>query len=535
MIMKRGIFTALIALSMASASAQTAYDAQNVAQKELNGTARFVGMGGAMSALGGDVSTIATNPAGIAIYRGNDAALTLGYSITGTESDYLGETFTNDKYRFSLDNVGLVISNKVGNVTPLRYVNFGFNYHKAKSFYRNMSMQGMMGMFDGMYISQARYMAQQASNNQAWLNQYGEQFNYGSADIYTDNDAGWLGAIGYQGWLIDEIDNGKDNPYSYVPYLPDEADAYFHSQERGGIDQFDFNIAFNFQERFYFGVTLGAYAVDYHKNTLYDEDYGNGEGYSLESFNRIHGSGVDLKLGAIVRPFEYSPLRLGLSIHTPIFYELTYTTGALLQSDMVIEGDTPEKVVVDTYKELGNRDMERDFNLQTPWLFNVSLGYTVGNYLALGAEYEYEDYSTMKFKYPDNMEMAFETDEVGYTLKGVSTYRIGAELKPIPQFALRAGYNFSSAAFKEDAIKLFPDNSIGTDTDFSNTKDMSTYTLGVGYRGNAFYADVAFKYSSYESDFYPFVNEIDHTFVTPEATKVNNNRTQVLFTLGYRF
>ena len=96
----------------------------------------------------------------------------------------------------------------------------------------------------------------------------------------------------------------------------------------------------------------------------------------------------------------------------------------------------------------------RDFNLQTPWLFNVSLGYTVGNFLALGAEYEYEDFSTMKFKYPDNMEMAFETDEVGYTLKGVSTYRIGAELKPIPEFALRAGYNFSSAAFREDAIKL---------------------------------------------------------------------------------
>ena len=76
--MKRGIFTALIALVMANASAQTAYDAQAIAQKELNGTARFVGMGGAMSALGGDVSTIATNPAGVAIYRSNDATRTLG-------------------------------------------------------------------------------------------------------------------------------------------------------------------------------------------------------------------------------------------------------------------------------------------------------------------------------------------------------------------------------------------------------------------------------------------------------------------------
>ena len=43
----------------------------------MNGTARFVGMGGAMGALGGDISTIGTNPAGIGIYRSNDAMLTL--------------------------------------------------------------------------------------------------------------------------------------------------------------------------------------------------------------------------------------------------------------------------------------------------------------------------------------------------------------------------------------------------------------------------------------------------------------------------
>ena len=44
----------MIALAMftaVGAGAQTIYDATNIAQKELNGTARFVGMGGAMGAL----------------------------------------------------------------------------------------------------------------------------------------------------------------------------------------------------------------------------------------------------------------------------------------------------------------------------------------------------------------------------------------------------------------------------------------------------------------------------------------------------
>ncbi len=52
---------------------------------------------------------------------------------------------------------------------------------------------------------------------------------------------------------------------------------------------------------------------------------------------------------------------------------------------------------VDTY-DIMNGDMVRQFHLQTPWTYNVSLGYTVGSSLALGAEYEYQDYSSMKFK-----------------------------------------------------------------------------------------------------------------------------------------
>ena len=125
---------------------------------------------------------------------------------------------------------------------------------------------------------------------------------------------GW-GTMGYQGALVLE-DIESEDYNTYLPYIPSEADAYFLSRERGGIDQYDFNISFNINDRFYFGVTLGAYDVDYNKYSLYDEMYaykweGDGqiyeEGYSLESFNRIHGSGFDFKFGAIFRPIEDSP------------------------------------------------------------------------------------------------------------------------------------------------------------------------------------------------------------------------------------
>lgn len=537
------LMIAFAGFMVATTEAQTVYDAANIAEKDLNGTARFVGMGGAMGALGGDISTIGTNPAGIGIYRSNDVMLTFGYSTTGTESNYLGNKFESNKNRWNFDNAGFVIASKIGNMTALRYVNFGFNYHRSKSFYKNMTMQGLLGSFGDQFVSQVRSMSQQANAAEEYVyNRFKEHLNFGSKDIFTDPDAGWLGALGSQGALFKE--DLSVNPNHYFPVVPDEVDGYFLSRERGGIDQYDFNISFNVNDRVYLGLTIGAYGVDYNKYSFYDEDYGNGEGYSLESFNRISGSGFDVKFGAIIRPFETSPLRIGLAVHTPTFYNLTYTTGAYLNSDVYVDGqEQTTNFQVDTYAALGDRDMDRDFKLRTPWVFNASLGYTVGNYLALGAEYEYEDYSSMKFKYPEGDEMEFENNEVDLCLKGVNTLRLGLEWKPISAFALRAGYNYSTAAFKEDALKVLPSNSINTDTDFANSQTKNTFTLGIGYRGSMFYADLAYKFDMYKSDFYPFYNDFYsesngaaiHDIVTPPTTKVTNTRSQVLLTLGLRF
>ena len=560
--MKKIITLATLGLLAAAVpmSAQTVYDAAKITNKDLNGTARFVGMGGAMGALGGDISTIGTNPAGIGIYRSNDAMVSFGLSAYGTESNYMGYKMNSDKTRASFDNVGFVLSSKIGNATALRYVNFGFNYHKAKSFYKNMSMSGNLGDY-----TQTDYMAAQAGGIRDW-----------SGDIYTDPEVGWLSALGYDSYLITDLiahDGQGSVPSGYVPYIvngtqvknldgnlvyrtPEEyggmfwgGNGNFRSEERGGIDQYDFNISFNINDRVYLGMTIGAYAIDYSKYTFYDEDYGNGQGYNLQSWNKIHGSGFDVKFGAIVRPFEYSPLRIGLAIHTPTYYNLDYKTNARLESDVLNDLDiTNESGIgsgvigqynVDTY-DIMKGDMVRQFRLQTPWTYNVSLGYTIGTALALGAEYEYQDYSSMKFKDQEGYSETFEYENsTTPMMKGVSTIRLGAECKVIPQFALRAGYNYTSAIFNNDAYKDVPYNSIQTDTDFANTKALSNYTLGIGYRGSMFYADLAYKFSSYKEDFHPFINAYmdgDQLVIgSPEATKVKNTRSQVLLTLGLRF
>lgn len=554
--MKKIITLATLGLMITAAPivAQTVYDAAKITNKDLNGTARFVGMGGAMGALGGDISTIGTNPAGIGIYRSNDAMVSFGLSAYGTESNYMGNKINSDKVRASFDNAGFVLATKIGNATTLHYVNFGFNYHRAKSFYKNMSMKGNLGDH-----SQTFQMAEQATGITDWGNY-----------PYDDNNIGWLSVLGYDSWLIsnlttkvtdvpykdkngNQIYNINGEPLYEMPGsfygMTENGLANFRSEERGGVDQYDFNISFNISDRVYLGMTIGAYAVNYDKYSIYSENYSGdytGEGYDLVSMNKINGSGFDLKFGAIVRPFEYSPFRIGLAVHTPTYYKLDYKTSAYVLSDVYSEV-TGKIEPHDIYtSDMIEGDMIRQFRLQTPWTYNVSLGYTIGRNWALGAEYEYQDYSSMKFKNPDDgySDMFEYENSTTPMMKGVSTIRLGAEYKVIPQFALRAGYNYSTAIFNSDAYKDLPINSIQTDTDFANTKTLSNYTLGIGYRGSMFYADLAYKFSSYKEDFYPFV-EMDHviengiTYRTlgalPDVTKVKNTRSQVLLTLGVRF
>ena len=73
-----------------------------------------------------------------------------------------------------------------------------------------------------------------------------------------------------------------------------------------------------------------------------------------------------------------------------------------------------------------------------------------------------------------------------------------------------------------------------TDTEYFNDFGRNTVTVGLGYRGNRFYADLAYKYDMYKSDFYAFSDEeLVDDYLT--ATKVNNKRHQLLMTLGVHF
>ena len=516
--MKRYYMTIVLSLfCLGMVTAQTLYDGIEFSNKNLSGTARFVGMGGAMGALGGDISTIGSNPAGLGIYRSNDVMTSFSFSSHEIETTYGGNKFTNNRNRGGFDNFGFVFSSQIGN-DALRFLNFGFNYNRAKTFYRTREMSGVMGG------SQINQMITQANA------MYDAGIDIATLDpdysLFDMNNVGWLGAIGFESYLFNPAaEGGFGNIWEGSP------GANFYSKEWGGIDQYDFNVSMNFVDRVYFGVSVGAYDLNYKKYSFYGENLSSEEYYDLHSTKWIDGAGVDFKLGVIVRPFESSPFRFGVAFHSPTFYKLTLGTVASLYAMLESEDNDGNWGVNgmwrNTEDDVGR--MESDFKLETPWKVNLSLGHTIGSQLALGAEYEYQNNSSIKFKYPDGVSMTNANGLVNDYAKGVHTVRLGAEYNVIPQFAFRVGYNFSTASLKKESVKDLATNSIETDTDYANGESLNRFTVGMGYRGRSFYADLGYQFNHYKEKFYAFDNKY---LVPAEAT---NSRSHVVMTLGFRF
>lgn len=543
--MKRINILAALSMSVSALFAQTQYDAARITGTELNGTARFVGMGGAMGALGADISVIGTNPAGIALFRSHNVSTSFGFNKNMTISTFNGTKVNDSRTKASFDQIGFVYSNKIGNKTNLRYLNFGFNYHKAANFNRQMTSKGalngsslswqMTDMMNG-----AGYGSKESYDEVLdYDNPYVSEYFYGTP---------FLGLMGARTGLV----NGDTNEYGFYMNGWNGDMGEYYSREEGGISQYDFNMSFNVQDRYYFGVTLGVYDVNYNRYSSYSEtltlndgtDNGN---FTLNNWFSTRGTGYDLKFGFIARPFEYSPFRFGFAIHTPVWYMLTDRYTSTLNTDVLVMPNP----YTENLSEYLNPDYVWDYRMRTPWKFNVNMGTTFSGVLAVGAEYEYSDYSYINYKDYNGYEISSSNVATDKYLKGVHTLKLGMEAMLTPSFSFRAGYNYVTSAFKNGSVRYVPNvdtmsdkyiwfDETRTDPEYHNIKARNTITLGLGYRGRIVYADVAYKYDFYKSDFFMFDDYVfaDDGVTVLERNKpalIDHNRHQVLFTIGCSF
>ena len=511
--MKRIYLTvASLAFTGFVAVAQETYENTKLIDNDLNGTARYVGMGGAMEALGADLSTIGTNPAGLGLFRKGKADLSFGLvNQTG-----MNKFNSLSKINMSFDQIGVVFNLSK---TPNASINIGFNYHKSRNFDQLLNAANTLN---------------NASQNKLTYQKYRNQVFKERKDLtYSQLDALYMDNLLY--------DNRTKKYYNFP------ATGYLYNQEnKGYIGEYDMNLSANLNDRVYLGLTMGIHDVHYKGYTEYTENFvhnaNNIPGLTLNDSREITGTGFDVKFGAIVRPMAESPFRLGAYIHTPVWYDLTTSNYTVLTDG------TARPNVGETY----------DFRVNTPWKFGLSAGTTLADRIALGATYQYAAYNAMQTRIKDggtydwyygtyyesshnDRAMNNHTEDA---LKGQHTLKLGAEARITDHFSLRAGYNYLSALYKDAAVKDGSLNSPGTyyasSTSYVNWKDTNRFTFGLGWNVWRFNIDLAYQYSQQNGTFYPFMNyhegsapSVEDNIANP--TQVNNKRHQLLLTMGYKF
>lgn len=90
-----------------------------------------------MEALGADISTMGSNPAGIGLFRRSTVSTSFGLVSQDDAKSFRNANKTN----MSFDQIGLVYSTRFGRNS---IVNVGFNYHKSKNFDFILSAAGSL-------------------------------------------------------------------------------------------------------------------------------------------------------------------------------------------------------------------------------------------------------------------------------------------------------------------------------------------------------------------------------------------------------
>lgn len=520
--MKRIIYALFFVLPL-MANSQNMYNVAGLLENDPVGTARFVGMGGSMGALGGNISVMGTNPAGTAVYRSSDFYISGAMDIVNNKSAFNGTKNKEGYVGAGLSNLGLVVACDI-EASPVKFVNLGLDYHRKSNLKNNFFMNGDPNGFSQQYAINDLYW-------RLWDNNYQPfDINNINSDMYSGFNHNWLALLAADVALCDKDGNFLIHPDNhelagYPVVFPDQVDYY--SEQRGGVDVVDFNISTNIEDRVYLGATVGYHIVDYSRYSSYTEsDFVEMTSYSLENYYNVKGSGVDFKLGAIFRPFKYSPFKVALSVHTPVLYRLRdYSSATMIGpygAEFTTEGSS-------CYGEL----LATAYSLKTPWRFGTAMSYTFGKCFAVNAEYEYADASSLAFSKRTDIGVC-QNDEISYNLKSQHTFRVGAELT-VKKIALRAGYNYISAPFRSTAFKYMPNaTTADTSTEYQNKYAKNIATVGLGYAGKIVYIDVAYMYQHQKSDFYSYY-DMDYPDSESRVAKVKTNGHSIIAGIGIRF
>ncbi len=562
--MKRLIITLAAVATTAAAAAQQSggllmdkdllmpSDMFELSQTQFNfGTARAMAMAGAFTSLGADLSSMSINPAGLGMYRHNDISVTPMMSFARSKTN-APEYGNNSRDRFSMANIGVVINAYEGS-RSLVSLNIGFGYNRIADLNYDYAFQRQ---------NQAATIGDAYARQLYWggISKYSFYNGGGSGNWNWNNIAPeyWNAALAYRGFLIDQVDPNKPDSWQPTWVTPNaDVDHYTMLRSKGSIGEYVLSVGANINNKIYIGASLGIQSVyqrkyiDYVEEYFYSDpsqaipDFGNsGLDYQLLRWKLnqsviVDGTGVNFKAGVVYRPT--ANLRLGVAIHTPTYYSLDRKFQSAAAGLAYANNDTDPNVKPD---DEGYISTAGDPNMTSPLLVDdgpnswsfvsptrlmFGASYTFGERGVISVDYERDWYNGIRIKdNPSGLDsQSWYNDTFRDVFKGSNILRVGAEFKPLPVLALRAGFGYSGSMLKDDKTVLAS----------PAIKETTYYGAGIGFvLARGVLLDVAYQYmSSKTTDYYLFYAEDKGGHTESAVYSTDINRHNVALTLGFRF
>jgi len=125
----------LLMLSISAAYFVQAQDVSTIrntvdiySNNQISGSSKYQGMAGSMGALGGDFSTLNSNPAGIGVSIASDLSLTLNVESYKNKTSFGGASLDYSKNITDIGNSGGILVFDAGGNSNWKFVNIGVNY-----------------------------------------------------------------------------------------------------------------------------------------------------------------------------------------------------------------------------------------------------------------------------------------------------------------------------------------------------------------------------------------------------------------------
>lgn len=523
--MKRNILSALALLLAGTAFSQTVFEAVKFSQNDILGTARYMSVAGAFGALGGDVSAIKDNPAGLGIFRKSELTTTVDAQMQSAEALWNTKKATDSKYSVGMNNLTLVLAGKTwraeSGYAGLVNSNFSFSYNKLRNFNRNItvksnavaqSMTDYFGYFTGL----------SAESDLEWDNYP----TGGMSTPYSNTNLSWMSVMADYGRLINPVYDTNDNLQEWVSFLKvdEQVTPTYQLRETGGVNEYSLGWSGNFSNRFFVGANVNLQSINHTSVSSYNELFSGSGSMTLNNTLMTTGTGANVNIGLIAVPVDF--IRIGLSLHTPMFYTMEQLNYASLNFDSSVSGST--ETPTDNYVQ---------YQLQTPLQFNVSTAFILDKRGFLSAEYVFNNYTGMKLMDIEGNAHSYnyENEDVAGMLQNARTIKVGGEYRLTDNFSLRAGFANISNITNSTAAKILDTKTVRTDPEYFSHNSTNYATFGLGYRESNWYFDFAYINKVINEDYYAYnSNELSNNYkINPANVKTTTNN--IVATFGIKF